>query len=164
MDIQPAILIRCGPVGWSDSAAANMSFDPVISVLRLTGEKRMIFADLEDPMPSVANDMYHLSLEPHIVDEKLEAVLATATNVADASRRISTRLSPARAYDLIEYAIPEEQETVLMLFEQLETGQSLSILSNGEECCTFTPEELLPYGFDPQRLREIRDELSGFAA
>lgn len=109
-------------------------------------------------------DVYHLALDPEMEDEKLVSVRAMATNVADPSRQVSASLSPARAYDLLEFAFGGEQEPVLFQFEQLEAGQRLAIMSTGEDCCKFTVNELIAFGFDANRLLAVHEALVRFAA
>lgn len=109
-------------------------------------------------------DVYYLSLDPELEDEKLTCVRATATNVADPSRHVSSSLSPARAYDLLEFAYGGEQEVVLYQFEQLESGQKVASMSAGDDCCKFTVNELIAFGFDANRLEAVHEALTRFAA
>lgn len=115
-------------------------------------------------MATTSIDVYHLSLDPELEDEKLITVHATATNIADSSRKVSTSLSPAKTYDLLEFAYGGEQELVLLHFEQLESGQPLAFMATGEDCCKFTVQELIGFGFDPNRLQAVHEALSRPAA
>lgn len=109
-------------------------------------------------------DVYYLALDPEMEDEKMVVVHATATNVADPSRKVSASISPAKAYDLLEFAFGGEQEAVLFQFEQLEAGQRLDVMSTGDDCCKFTVNELIAFGFDANRLQAVHEALSRSAA
>jgi hypothetical protein len=109
-------------------------------------------------------DLYHVSLDPSLENEKLVVVNATATNVVDASCKVTASLSPARAYDLLEFAYEGEQGLVLFQFEQLESGQPLAVMATGEDCCKFTMQELMAFGFDADRLHAIHEDLNRSAA
>jgi hypothetical protein len=125
----------------------------------------MIFISLsEDRTMTASIDVYYVSLEPKLEYEKLAMVNATATNVADASYTVSATLSPAAAYDLLEFAYEGEQGLVLRQFEQLESGQSLAVMSTGEDCCKFSTSDLIVFGFEAKRLRTIRKTLRRSAA
>lgn len=109
-------------------------------------------------------DVYYLSLDPELEDDKLITVRATATNVADPSRHVAATLSPARAYDLLEFSYGGEQEVVLFQFEQLEAGQRVAAMSTGDDCCKFTMNELIAFGFDANRLEAVHEALTRSAA
>jgi hypothetical protein len=111
-------------------------------------------------MATLSIDLYHLSLEPEMEDEKLVSVHATATNVSDSSRKVTATLNPAKAYDLLEFAYGGEQEITLLQFEQLESGQPLAFMATGEDCCKFSVEELIGFGFDANRLQAVHEALS----
>jgi hypothetical protein len=125
----------------------------------------MIFISIsEGRMMTVPIDVYYVSLDPKLENEKLAKVNATATNVADASHKVTAILSPAAAYDLLEFAYEGEQGLVLHQFEQLEAGQPLAVMSTGEDCCKFSTSDLMVFGFDAKRLRTIRKTLKRSAA
>jgi hypothetical protein len=109
-------------------------------------------------------DVYYVSLDPKLEYDKLAMVNATATNVADASYTLTAILSPAAAYDLLEFAYEGEQGLVLRQFEQLESGQSLAVMSTGEDRCKFSTSDLIVFGFDAKSLRTIRKTLRRSAA
>jgi hypothetical protein len=118
----------------------------------------------EDRMMTAPIDVYYVSLDPKLEYERLAMVNATATNVADASCTVTATLSPAAAYDLLEFAYEAEQGLVLHQFEQLEAGQSLTVMSTDEDRCKFTTSDLIVFGFDAKRLRTIRKTLRRSAA